>query len=349
MKTGRLWFVLLLTLASAILLLLRRAPKEEVLPLSTGSQGVSSASNVETIRGNPALQAQLQNKGGSNQPTPATLVEDREHKLQEGARKMNTPIKFWGAVVDQDGSPISDVHVTMAVRQWEYSLGQGPRTKHPKRELITRSDGRFQWTDGEGDAVSIESVVKQGYRLSPKTYLGYGAVSGSSENPVVFRMWKVLVAERLVHADKFWGIIPDGRLYTLDLLGQKKSDGRTNGDVVVQISRSKAPGQKIYDWWFMIEGIGGGVIESTNEFMYLAPETGYQDRYIYQAPANSTNWLFTVKKNFFVKSRHGQVFARMAVEVFSDYQDQAVFSVDYYANPAASRVLEYDVSQELRK
>ncbi len=217
---------------------------------------------------------------------------------------------------------------------------------------ITDDYGRFKLDRTEGTLLTIKSLEKEGYESSRKPFPYFWYRTGEPErhnpksnSPIVFRMWKKLPAERLVHANAFYGIVPDGRPYTIDLLERKKREGLAVGDLIIQIARAKGSGQSKYDWSFSIEVIGGGILESTNEFMFLAPEHDYYPSFRFVAPAAQPGWKERVTKDFYVKSRNGQVFTRMLVEVFSDYQNQAVFSVDYYSNPSGSRVLEYDPSQ----
>ncbi len=83
--------------------------------------------------------------------------------------------------------------------------------------------------------------------------------------------------------------------------------------------------------------------------MYRAPETGYQLRYEVNVSANDPQWSGQAKRQFYLKSREGKVYARLEVEILSNYQDKAVFNVEYYANPTGSRNLEYDPLQNVAK
>ena len=90
-------------------------------------------------------------------------------------------------------------------------------------------------------------------QLDPK---GFKADSAA---PVVFRMWKIERPEKLIEGEGFYGIIPDGGFYTVDLLTQKHARGETMGDFKVKIDRPKNVkwGARGYDWSCEIAGIGG--------------------------------------------------------------------------------------------
>jgi hypothetical protein len=107
-------------------------------------------------------------------------------------------------------------------------------------------------------------------------------------------------------------------------------------------------GARGYNWSCEIEGVGGGVIETQDEFMYRAPESGYLPRYDMSISASDGHWSDEAKRQFYLKSREGKVYARLEVEILANYQDKAVFSVKYYANPSGSRNLEYAPPQRVR-
>jgi hypothetical protein len=87
------------------------------------------------------------------------------------------------------------------------------------------------------------------------------------------------------------------------------------------------------------------LIESGAEQMYLAPEAGYQQRYVIEHMATDTEWAERESRQYFLQSRGGKVYARLEVEILSHYRDQAIFNIEYYANPNGSRNLEYDPLQ----
>jgi hypothetical protein len=155
-------------------------------------------------------------------------------------------------------------------------------------------------------------------------------------------MWKIQPGEHLVTGSKFFGIIPDGRIYTIDLLNGTKSEGQSgDGDLHVLITRPAGVERSSrYDWSYRIEGINGGVKETQDEFMYTAPESGYQTAYEKSFAAKQGDWTDRLKKNFYIRSRGGTIYGRLEVEIVPVYQDKSVFSIVYAVNPKGSRNLE---------
>ena len=256
----------------------------------------------------------------------------------------NMPVAFFGQFVDQNNEPISGVKVTMNVRHQEYSLTTGPHANYPTKEFITDLGGRFEWTDSDttGDVLWINSIEKTGYLLSPKLHRGYAAKTGSLTHPVIFKMWKEGSKESLVGGSHVFGM-DSGKTYTLNLVTGKKIEGDAEGDLRVSITRPPdAKPRDKFPWSFSIEVIGGGLVEADpfDEFMYLAPESGYEPKIAMQFDPNDSDWIGIVKKQFFIRSRNGQVYGRAEIEIDSIYNVHSALQIDYAINPNGSRNLE---------
>lgn len=300
---------------------------------------------------------------GSQSSFPVANVGQLAARLQErinGASDLlefsNVAIRFWGLVVDQDGKPIDGVKIVGHVMRG-YMAAPGYISESPDEfEALSRDDGRFAITGLQGSLMEITKISKDGYKPFPTNRWSFTFYDSSpssifkadSNAPVIFRMWKNAGAERLIYGDRFYKIVPDGRIYGIDLLnGQTMNDGAR--DLLVEIKRPHTVNTSIrYTWSFKIECVRGGVVEAADDFMYLAPEDGYQPAYTFVLEQAHPEWSDRVSKRFFVKSRDGQVYSRMEVEVISKYQDNAVFSVKSFANPAGSRNLEYDPAQTIK-
>jgi hypothetical protein len=258
----------------------------------------------------------------------------------------NTVINFYGKVVDQNDQPIAGatVKLTIAADPSEINV---PEEKD--YTLETGQDGNFQLIGAYGWSLHISSITKLGYELSPKAQRGYPYLMASgihhpdANAPVLLKMWKKGSPEPLVGASKIYRIIPDGRPFTIDLLKHEEKPGTSPpGDIIVRISRPEklTPGKK-FDWSYSIEAIDGGIIHTNSDFLYQAPETGYEPKYEFSASATNTHWFGGVRgEQFYIKSRGGQIYGRLEVEIITDYDDHAAFKVDCALNPAGSRNLE---------
>ena len=82
--------------------------------------------------------------------------------------------------------------------------------------------------------------------------------------------------------------------------------------------------------------------ESSEEFLNLAPETGYQPHYeVHMSPTDNVN----VRKQFYVLSRDGKTYSRIQVFINPVVGDKAVFEIKSFVNPTGSRNLELDPRQ----
>jgi len=171
---------------------------------------------------------------------------------------------------------------------------------------------------------------------------------GNSNDPVIFTMWKIQGAESLVTDNKFYGIIPDGRVFTIDLIqGKKIEDSAADGDLRVTIQRPAQiqSGQK-FDWSFSMEAVGGGVLETHDPYLFEAPDSGYQEKYTVNMVASDSAWEEEIQsKVFYIKTRDGKVYGHIKIEIIPKYNDTGIFSVESVVNPNGSRNLEFDESK----
>jgi len=142
----------------------------------------------------------------------------------------NKPIQFYGLVINQNNKPISGVKVSIKVRHIKVIVPApwGDEGQMLPIEKETDLSGRFEINGATGDSLTIESVEKTGFKLSPKTENIY-CYSGVAkpyhpdyQNPIVIKMWKkLLIREPLVTGSDVFGI-NSGIIYTLDLINVRK-------------------------------------------------------------------------------------------------------------------------------
>lgn len=241
-----------------------------------------------------------------------------------------------GKVIDQYGQPVVGAQVRGSIL-----LNKGvTRSKDDIHYTETDAQGLFSFIGVHGVTMGIWPQ-KEGYyydlRLNTLRKENY---HGSHENPDVFVMWKLKGAEHLIRDDKFYGIQPDGRVYTIDLIkGTKREGAFPDGDLLVRIQRTSelSPTSKC-EWSCSVQVIQGGLIEATTLYLNEAPEGEYQNQYSVSNSDGSQEF----NKTFYLKTRSGHAHGWIKIQVIPNYNDIAIFKFQSLVNPSGSRNLEVD-------
>jgi hypothetical protein len=257
----------------------------------------------------------------------------------------NTPVAFYGQVLDQDTNPLQNVHVGVMVSE-EYMLPTIQTTGSTTYvERRTGADGRFGVTGLKGHRISITELAKDGYEPElgvSDMYGTYGAQSGSISDPVVFRMWATNIHEPLIVGEKSFVIIPDGRHYGIDLVKGTIAEG-DEGDLVAWVKRPEDVAQGLrYDWSCEVKVPDGGLSESQSQAMFTAPEVGYTNAFTHQEKTDANGWsLGSQEKRFYALLRNGQMYGRVVIGLYpgSHLAKSGVIRLSYAVNPSGSRLL----------
>lgn len=312
-----------------------------------------AAKKVGTSPQVPVKQNQKQTKGvAGQQAAQVEGVGSLKWKMQKTLATANDrPIEYYGRAIDQHGQPVGDAEVVGMV------IVYAPRKEGvEKYQSKTDLNGEFQLNGFMGESMGV-AVTKAGYEQAPQSGGGIFSLmypekdryKPDSKNPQIIPMWKLAGAEPMVECrGKEYRVPSNGQITTFDLLAGKMSAG--DGDIRVAIWQDKpAVGEaRKGDWGYKIEAVGGGLLESMDRFMYLAPESGYQPRLEGTLQASSTNWVEGVEKQLYLKSRGGRNYGRLTIKVWCDYDrpDTAV-RIESFLNPSGSRNLEWDPEKRI--
>jgi len=348
MTTKRNRLILGLVVITAIILLIfRNQKRSEKIPEqqeAVEKNGPDALTNGSQI-GRPEPEPQRAQAGTSN-----IAPQKYAKALSDSVDSMNVPISFYGRVIDQEDRAIAGAKIKIGVRQWTVSPSQGAEGVFDEYDCATDAQGKFEFLGKTGDNMEIKAIEKAGYELSPRTtraFMYSGPVWFTSErsNPTVFRMWKRGQAEPLVIQDKFFVTAPDGRSSVVDLLAGKKAVNTKLDEksIAISIERPQNVSRRDkYDWHAKLQmADGGGLLETTDEFMYLAPKDGYEQSQALEFKNESSNWSSVIKKRYFTKTPAG-LYGRVELEIYAYYDGEAAFRVKSFINPSGSRNLEYD-------
>tara|TARA_B100001093_G_scaffold303333_1_gene289306 strand:- start:912 stop:2054 length:1143 start_codon:yes stop_codon:yes gene_type:complete len=285
----------------------------------------------------------------------------------------NTEVNFYGKVVDQSGEGVSGVKVQLYINQYNdnflevLSGWESAMLKKTDYTLITDENGLFSIREAKGRSLYITEIAKEGYLSKPgdKSFMyGSNYVPSAQHNanpsePVVFNLWKKGEAEELVKgggsdfstAGRF-KVLPNGEVRTINLLTSQVYDNSSQeGDIRFSLVRGEMNENKKYDWHFTLEAVDGGVVATDDEFGYLAPETGYTDKYEIRYNASDEDWISSLEnQRFYIKSRNANIYSTILFNsIRAKYRDNGLIDIQWLTNPNGSRNLEYDPEKDVTK
>jgi hypothetical protein len=259
------------------------------------------------------------------------------------------PINFYGKVVDQNGAPVAGVEVKAAVRLVKEPLPGIIGDGFDYLVASTASDGTFAFLNRTGEFFGIDKIQKEGYLVSAtvheKTYYYYASnemkYRPNPSVPEVFKIWKQMGAEELIEKNLKYKLTTEGRSYGLDLLNGAQAKADAIADIRVSMTAPSVIKPHVkYDWNFVLEAAEGGLTETSDDYMYLAPVDGYVSRIQVSFNASDANWSDNFKKRFYVMSRNGSVYARIEILVGVALNGHGYLHIESASNPNSSRNLE---------
>jgi len=280
--------------------------------------------------------------------TPRTLEQVKLEKLKQVTNKviaaLNTPITFYGKVVDESGKEISNVRVGYALLDNFNSSGS---TGH----LSANETGHFEISGVKGAVIGV-NVSKEGYYQIPvlsHQSFAYGIepdgtiklppVKGS---PAVFVLQRKGLAEPLIYLSSRQVEVPATSKSTLIDL----ATGRVGQGELEIRSQLSGDFQHRYDWRFVLSVKGGGLIERLDDFQFEAPQDGYESSAEVSMSASDPAWKSSVTKSYFAHLPNGN-YVRLQIQFYPrDYRNMVV--LESYLNPKpGNRNLEYDPQKTL--
>ena len=260
------------------------------------------------------------------------------------------PIDFFGKVVDLDGQSVEGATVRFS---WTDLSAAG------STQATTTSDvhGLFSLNDATGKSLGV-LIEKEGYYTSKLNRYGFEFASFSAENfyqpdssnPVVFHLRKKEQADALIHRQTLYGLKIDGTPQYIDFRSGKKTiGGDPQGDLSLSLVRKASGVPSHYDWALVINGVGaGGILESKEEFMFLAPEGNYERSIRVDQKGNEVNYESQAKRSYYVRLSDGRTYARIDADIRPKYNEIGAIDIELFLNPSGSRNLEFDPSKVVK-
>lgn len=256
-----------------------------------------------------------------------------------------TPIIFFGRVFDESNQPVAAVHVSYGANSANEQL-----TEEVRNEGVVTSDARgmFKISGIRGRSFVLElshpayyasSSNPPGFDYAGELNNGSG-VPDTEDKAMVFYMHHKGNPTALI--ERRGGLHKSADGATMDFPLRGKTRAEIIGQLQVQGWKGEPdPQSGHYDWKVKITMPGGGVLESTNEFAFVAPETGYQQTLEVSESKDDPNWKASTGKTLFFKLPNYFARGQANIDLFHDLY----FSMQYFVNPDGSTNLENDPNQ----
>lgn len=207
----------------------------------------------------------------------------------------------------------------------------------------TDSKGLFRLTGLRGALLNI-TVEKKGY-ISLKFEGSWRNVHTSmltANNRKTFKIWKLGEPQQLIshHLTRI-GIPVDGRPVQFDLFSGKRV--YSDGQLIVRLNRNPRviPPRTRYDWTLELRIPNGGLVATNDDFMYSAPENGYQETFKYNMPKDAENWTAAINQQFYIELDNGKYFGCLVVRLLTIHDTPPLgINLDIVLNPSGSRDLQ---------
>ena len=279
-------------------------------------------------------------KGGSAQS--AKKPSGRSGEFEQLWR---TPIVFFGRVLDETNCPVRGAQVSYSANSADEQL-----TREVRYEGTVFSDERgiFKISGIRGRSLTLE-VSHPRYYGSSSNLLGFDyagelhtgrGVPDTESDALIFRLHHKGQTVALVERNGGLHKPADGATMEFPLRG--KARDQIIGRVLVRGWKAQPdPQTGRYDWRVKVAVEDGGLLESTNEFEFTAPLTGYVSALEFAQSKGDQGWSSNVRKKFFFKLP--KYFARG--EAYIDTYHDLYFSMNYFVNPYGAANLEKDPTQ----
>lgn len=270
----------------------------------------------------------------------STPEQSRTEQLRSLIEFDNAPIEFYGLVVDENGSPLSDVEVSWdVIKSGSFAPSLGLPTR-ANGIIRTNALGKFSVKE-TGSSLSIGSLIKMGYRQGRQMQGSYGYGSKSEPyqpdevNPERFLM----VVETTQASVKL--NIP--LKFNWDGLPKEFEIGPKEFLCKIILIPTREPlksDDRIHSWKLVIKSKDGQLILGKNGDAPLAPVSGYEDDIILQRDIDGQRGS-KADALIYLKVDSGK-YAEFRISAYSDrgLEDSAAGYIDVRWNPDGGRVFE---------
>ena len=292
----------------------------------------------------------------TKEPPPGEGPWDQHNAI---ASRYDTPVRFWGKVVDQKDTPLEGVNIAATVTTLRMIKTENGYREYEVLKATSDATGSFMFDGCDGMYLDIEALAKVGYVLPSAYQFGMSCAIGSKfrykylsignqesvftpnqNRPEIFHLWKLTKPEPLDIGGNC-----DGRNGPEFKVGSPPDRLRTISMMVTDVGTAEGP-----QWEVTVTALeaDGGVVKADplDIFMFHAPEFGYTHsikfRYGVKGADESQDDPGAALR-FFVRSNGGRWYAAREYDFYSPNSAGVVETkMRFWLNPNGSRNLEHD-------
>ena len=277
-------------------------------------------------------------------------------------------ITFYGRIIDQYGQPVRGAKVRYSGTNTYLSAGAG------RGQVVTNTDGFFE-IDTEGAALNLGAIfhpdieyayqkdsgvggeISQAMLKSTKYFLSQQDKNGiyatwrnhtEKDKAYIIHAWRLGEYGGAIEGGVSFGL-HTGKMYTINLTHADKhkriSEGLHDGDLRITCTRPHI--ESYYDtgnWSVSIVPVNGGIVETDDLYMNLAPVSGYQAKLEINMHKDNPNYQKALlNKRYYITLNNGQKYGSLFVNImpFVSIEDDACsIQITSKINPTGSRNLE---------
>jgi hypothetical protein len=252
----------------------------------------------------------------------------------------NAPIKFYGLVVDEKGSPLSDVVVSWHVLKSGSFIPSLGFPTGAEGDIHTDSQGKFSIIEN-GSSLSVRTIVKKGYRQGRRMQASYGYGSNAApyqpdeSKPERFLMIKD-TAQASIKVDVPLKFNWDGLPKVFEI-GPKVF---SNKIILIPTREKPISIEQEYNWKLVIKASDGQLILAKDGDAPLAPDSGYTESIVFQKDIGGQRGS-CADARIYLKTNSGK-YAELRISAYSDrgLEDSSTGYIDIRWNPDGGRTFE---------
>lgn len=265
-----------------------------------------------------------------------------------------TDIEFYGKILDQNDDPVANAEVSYFIGGQFLAAGAGSGV------AVTDENGVF-FIYGEGANIVVQAITGDRIDYNSSTPDFQPLLSGgrnpdliiwkwkeyTSDNPYVFKAWRVQEYGNVKTGRDGYPLFPDGRIYTYNGIDRKRRKRWSeveigNGYLRVSCDREPMADPNDYkDWRVTLAPIEGGIQKTDDIYMNIAPEGGYLDSITEGRSVQSGDYQPSLtNQRYFFTAMSGKYYGSLFVHYDPHFRnEQCNVAISYKINLDGSRNL----------